>query len=267
MDTPTALRELPLCALCTVLCRARDRRLCRRWAYSRAVAVAWGGLAEQALLDGTVEVLWAGQMRVMKHHDMNPDSPLVCFADVVCRDPFSIVGRSPIQVSARRPRSHADRDRQRDADTLVMPSGGSAASGDRPGVARSHRRSQHGRKPLCLKRGPDRGGSVFRARRRRRLGFGQVPPMVLSKHARPYQLHRFCHDAEPARSQRRAPIAHGQGDPADPALDLYSICPRDCRGDLFVLPGARYRCADCCTRPLSVAVGMGTRSGSSRGRL
>jgi NitT/TauT family transport system substrate-binding protein len=52
-------------------------------------------LAEQALLDGTVEVLWAGQMRVMKHHDMNPDSPLVCFADVVCRDPFSIVGRYP----------------------------------------------------------------------------------------------------------------------------------------------------------------------------
>jgi NitT/TauT family transport system substrate-binding protein len=53
------------------------------------------GLAEQALLDGTVEVLWAGPMRVMKHHDMNPDSTLVCFAEVVCRDPFSIVGRYP----------------------------------------------------------------------------------------------------------------------------------------------------------------------------
>jgi NitT/TauT family transport system substrate-binding protein len=53
------------------------------------------GLAEQALLDGVVEVLWAGPMRVMKHHDENPNSALVCFAEVVCRDPFSIVGRYP----------------------------------------------------------------------------------------------------------------------------------------------------------------------------
>ena len=53
------------------------------------------GLAEQALLDGAVEVIWAGPMRVMKHHDENPRSALVCFAEVVCRDPFSIVGRCP----------------------------------------------------------------------------------------------------------------------------------------------------------------------------
>ena len=53
------------------------------------------GLAEQALLNGSVEVIWAGPMRVMKHHDENPGSPLVCFAEVVCRDPFSIVGRYP----------------------------------------------------------------------------------------------------------------------------------------------------------------------------
>jgi NitT/TauT family transport system substrate-binding protein len=31
----------------------------------------------------------------MKHHDENPGSPLVCFAEIVCRDPFSIVGRYP----------------------------------------------------------------------------------------------------------------------------------------------------------------------------
>jgi NitT/TauT family transport system substrate-binding protein len=51
------------------------------------------GKAEQALLDGAVDVLWAGPMRVIKHHDDNPGSPLVCFAEIVCRDPFSIVGR------------------------------------------------------------------------------------------------------------------------------------------------------------------------------
>jgi NitT/TauT family transport system substrate-binding protein len=45
--------------------------------------------------DGPVEVLWADPMRVMKHHDQNPRSPLVCFVEIVCRDPFSIVGRYP----------------------------------------------------------------------------------------------------------------------------------------------------------------------------
>jgi NitT/TauT family transport system substrate-binding protein len=34
-------------------------------------------------------------MRVMKHHDDNPGSALVCFAEIVCRDPFSIIGRRP----------------------------------------------------------------------------------------------------------------------------------------------------------------------------
>ncbi|MGH7046626.1 MAG: ABC transporter substrate-binding protein [Stellaceae bacterium] len=53
------------------------------------------GRAEQALLDGDVDVLWAGPMRVAKHHDDNPHSPIVCFAEIVCRDPFSIVGRLP----------------------------------------------------------------------------------------------------------------------------------------------------------------------------
>src|SRR5689334_20190644 len=53
------------------------------------------GLAEQALVDDAVDVIWAGPMRVMKHHDENPGSPLVCFAEIVCRDPFSIVGRRP----------------------------------------------------------------------------------------------------------------------------------------------------------------------------
>src|SRR5260370_38405053 len=41
------------------------------------------GLAERALVDGIVDVIWAGPMRVIKHHDDNPDSPLVCFAEIV----------------------------------------------------------------------------------------------------------------------------------------------------------------------------------------
>lgn len=53
------------------------------------------GRAEEALLAGAVDVLWAGPMRVMKHHAMNPGSPLVCFAEIVSRDPFSLLGRRP----------------------------------------------------------------------------------------------------------------------------------------------------------------------------
>jgi NitT/TauT family transport system substrate-binding protein len=34
-------------------------------------------------------------MRVMMHHDRDPDCPLVCFGQVVARDPFILVGREP----------------------------------------------------------------------------------------------------------------------------------------------------------------------------
>ena len=45
------------------------------------------------LLDGTVDVSWGGPMRVMMHHDIDPACPLVCFAQVVARDPFVLIGR------------------------------------------------------------------------------------------------------------------------------------------------------------------------------
>lgn len=46
------------------------------------------------LLDGSVDVSWGGPMRVMMHHDTDPRCPLVCFAQVVARDPFLLVGRA-----------------------------------------------------------------------------------------------------------------------------------------------------------------------------
>lgn len=45
------------------------------------------------LLDGSVDVSWGGPMRVMMHHDADPRCPLVCFAQVVARDPFVLVGK------------------------------------------------------------------------------------------------------------------------------------------------------------------------------
>ena len=49
----------------------------------------------QGLLDGAADVSWGGPMRVMMHHDRDRDCPLVCFAQVVARDPFILVGRTP----------------------------------------------------------------------------------------------------------------------------------------------------------------------------
>ena len=46
-----------------------------------------------ALLDDTIDLTWGGPMRVMKAHDVQPNSPLVCFCEVVARDPFFLVGR------------------------------------------------------------------------------------------------------------------------------------------------------------------------------
>jgi NitT/TauT family transport system substrate-binding protein len=46
------------------------------------------------LLEGSADVSWGGPMRVMMHHDANPRCPLVCFAQVVARDPFVLVGRA-----------------------------------------------------------------------------------------------------------------------------------------------------------------------------
>ncbi len=48
-----------------------------------------------ALLDGRADVSWGGPMRVLTHHDADRDCPLVCFAQVVARDPFILVGRKP----------------------------------------------------------------------------------------------------------------------------------------------------------------------------
>lgn len=50
--------------------------------------------AAAGLLDGSIDVSWGGPMRVMKAHDENPNSPMVCFCEVAARDPFFLVGKT-----------------------------------------------------------------------------------------------------------------------------------------------------------------------------
>jgi NitT/TauT family transport system substrate-binding protein len=47
------------------------------------------------LLEGAADVSWGGPMRVMMHHKADPACTLVCFAQIVARDPFVLVGRAP----------------------------------------------------------------------------------------------------------------------------------------------------------------------------
>ena len=51
--------------------------------------------AARRLMDGTVDVCWGGPMRVMDTYQHVPGCDIVCFAEVVTRDPFLLVGRTP----------------------------------------------------------------------------------------------------------------------------------------------------------------------------
>jgi NitT/TauT family transport system substrate-binding protein len=44
------------------------------------------------LIDGGIDLTWGGPMRVMTAHDRDDQSPLVCFGEVVSRDPFFLIG-------------------------------------------------------------------------------------------------------------------------------------------------------------------------------
>ena len=47
------------------------------------------------LMNGTVDVCWGGPMRVMQTYQAMPGCDIVCFAEVVTRDPFLLLGRRP----------------------------------------------------------------------------------------------------------------------------------------------------------------------------
>lgn len=47
------------------------------------------------LMDGTVDVCWGGPMRVMDTYQQMPGCDIVCFGEVVTRDPFLLMGRQP----------------------------------------------------------------------------------------------------------------------------------------------------------------------------
>jgi len=47
------------------------------------------------LCAGRIDVMWGGPLRVLLTHAADPTSDVVCFCDVVARDPFFVIGREP----------------------------------------------------------------------------------------------------------------------------------------------------------------------------
>jgi NitT/TauT family transport system substrate-binding protein len=68
------------------------------FAASEGLEIEWlpsespGGTIAQ-VKRGEIDAQWGGPMRVLKDHD-EPDPSLVCFAEVVWRDPFYVIGRN-----------------------------------------------------------------------------------------------------------------------------------------------------------------------------
>jgi NitT/TauT family transport system substrate-binding protein len=55
------------------------------------------GGGPNAMADGTADITWGGPLRVMKAHDEDPNSSLVCFCEAVGRDPFFLLGNGDAQ--------------------------------------------------------------------------------------------------------------------------------------------------------------------------
>jgi NitT/TauT family transport system substrate-binding protein len=49
--------------------------------------------AARAVLTGDADLAWGGPMRVMVEHDRDRSSDLICFCEVVTRDPFFLIGK------------------------------------------------------------------------------------------------------------------------------------------------------------------------------
>ena len=87
------------------------------------------------VMDGTVDVSWGGPMRVMETYHKLAGCDLVCFGEVVTRDPFLLMGRAPKPDFTLADLASVDAGHgERGADALALP-----AARPAPGRHRSRR--------------------------------------------------------------------------------------------------------------------------------
>ena len=61
----------------------------------RVVETGEPGQAILDVLEGRAEIAWGGPMRLLHHYDRDPGCEMMGFCEVVTRDPFTLVGRTP----------------------------------------------------------------------------------------------------------------------------------------------------------------------------
>lgn len=105
------------------------------------VESATPGAGTAALLDGSADVTWGGPMRVMKARD-EAGPPIMCFCEVVRRDPFYLLARSGIDHVAL-----ADLPRLKMASVSEVPT---------PWLCLQHDLREAGIDPVTIPRIPDR---------------------------------------------------------------------------------------------------------------
>ena len=171
--------------------------------------------AVKALLAGEVDVMWGGPLRVMMLRDSDPGSDLVCFCDVVARDPFFIIGAKPrpdfrftdlkglrFATVSEVPTPWiclADDIRRAGVDPVALaPIADRTHGGERGRLACRHARCRPSvpalrRAAACLRRGPS---------------------LVRRRHARPHRLH---HPRHPPRRARAAARRAAEDDPRRPS--------------------------------------------------
>ena len=160
--------------------------------------------AARALRSGEVDVMWGGPLRVMIVHDSEPEADLVCFADVVARDPFFVIGA---QAAARLPpgRSRQGQVRLgvRSADALDLPGRRPAPRRGRSRPPRPRLGTVDGRQRRSDPRRHARGGAALPALCRGAVGLGRGPSLVRRRHARPHRLHHAGDAPRHPRAPRR----------------------------------------------------------------
>jgi NMT1/THI5 like len=226
------------------------------------------GKAEEALIAGAVDVIWAGPMRVIKHHDDHSEAPLVCFAEIVCRDPFSILGRT-----ANSDFRLGDLAGLRFASVSEVPT---------PWLCLQQDLREAGIDPNRLDRVTDRSmAENLAALREGRLDAVQLFEPLVEEAVTSGAGHLWyqasgrgrtsytglCHDPRTAGAASGGPAPHGSRYPSYPAMALRRAGGgnRRCRGGLF--SGLRPEAAGRLDRPLSQAAGLGREPGIAGGRL
>lgn len=119
------------------------------------------GSGTAGLIDGSIDVTWGGPLRVMKARDEPNGPPLVCFCEVVHKDPFYLVARRGVATFAL-----PDLTRLRFASVSEVPT---------PWLCLQHDLREHGIDPAHIDRIADRTmADNLDALRRRELDVAQM---------------------------------------------------------------------------------------------